>query len=177
MPEETLGYVELEWNCRNCGATNPGTKKTCHSCGAAMSEDQAFALPENLVLEPVAPAPAEGAAPEASAPDIHCGYCGARNIATRQRCSQCGGDLAQGAARVSGRIVSPRGSKEASPLAAAKGKSLSIGCLVLVGLLMCAGIAFATMLFRTSESEAVVQAVQWERTIAIMEQRAVEREN
>ena len=35
-------------------------------------------------------------------PDIHCGFCGARNPATAKVCHQCGGDLTQGKARGAG---------------------------------------------------------------------------
>jgi len=37
--------------------------------------------------------------------DIHCGFCGARNPATAETCSQCGGDLKEGKAREAGRIM------------------------------------------------------------------------
>jgi hypothetical protein len=38
-----------------------------------------------------------------SGADIHCGFCGTRNPATADTCSQCGGDLKEGKAREAGR--------------------------------------------------------------------------
>lgn len=46
MPQEELGYIELEWTCENCGSRNPGTRKNCATCGAAMGARNQFELPE-----------------------------------------------------------------------------------------------------------------------------------
>ncbi len=40
-----------------------------------------------------------------AAPDIHCGFCGARNPATATTCSQCGADLKAGKKRASGQTI------------------------------------------------------------------------
>ncbi|MBW7882741.1 MAG: zinc ribbon domain-containing protein, partial [Caldilineaceae bacterium] len=44
-----------------------------------------------------------------SGPDIHCGYCGARNPASAEICHQCGANLAEGEARAAGRVVGAYG--------------------------------------------------------------------
>jgi ribosomal protein L40E len=95
MVKKTVGYVELEWVCPNCEARNRGTRKVCTSCGAAQPDDVEFiqAAEEKLITDEAELAKAK------AAPDIHCGYCGARNPSTAEKCSQCGGDLAAGAAR------------------------------------------------------------------------------
>jgi len=46
-------------------------------------------------------------------PDIHCYYCGARNPADATTCSQCGGDLTEGAAREKGRVMGAHRDKPA----------------------------------------------------------------
>jgi DNA-directed RNA polymerase subunit RPC12/RpoP len=46
-------------------------------------------------------------------PDIHCAYCGARNPATVETCSQCGADLAKGEARASGEVLGAHRDKPA----------------------------------------------------------------
>jgi ribosomal protein L40E len=46
-------------------------------------------------------------------PDIHCAYCGARNPATAETCSQCGADLTEGEARASGQILGAHRDKPA----------------------------------------------------------------
>jgi len=101
MVKKTLGYVELEWVCPQCDSRNKGTSKKCTSCGAAQPEDVQFhqAAHEELITDEAEIARAK------AGPDIHCGYCGTRNPATAEKCRQCGGDLTEGQARKSGRVV------------------------------------------------------------------------
>lgn len=101
MTKETLGYVRLEWTCPNCGSKNPGPQKTCNSCGAAQPEDVVFeqAVQEKLITDEKEIARAQ------KGPDVHCAFCGARNPADAERCTQCGADLSEGRARVSGGVV------------------------------------------------------------------------
>jgi len=101
MVKKTLGYAELEWTCPSCGARNPGTQQTCQSCGAKMPDDAAFELPVQQELD----TSAETAARVAAGPDIHCPYCGARNPGNATSCSQCGGDLSEGAKRTKGKVM------------------------------------------------------------------------
>lgn len=102
MPQETIGYVELEWTCKSCGARNPGSRKTCGGCGAAMGDQDEFQLPaqQELITDKE-----KVAAEEKKAPDIHCPYCGARNPAGSTRCTQCAGDLTGGKKREAGKTV------------------------------------------------------------------------
>jgi ribosomal protein L40E len=99
--KETKGFVQLEWTCPNCDGRNPGPAKTCQSCGAPQPTDVQFqrAADEKLIKdEKVADAVRAGA-------DIHCGFCGTRNPASAETCSQCGGNLAEGMARQKGRVL------------------------------------------------------------------------
>jgi ribosomal protein L40E len=101
MAEKTLGYVELEWICPNCGGKNPGSQRTCSSCGSPQPKDVVFQQAEHAELitdEKTAVAAEAGA-------DIHCGFCGARNPATATTCSQCGGDLKEGLQRTAGQVL------------------------------------------------------------------------
>jgi len=97
----TLGYVENEWTCPNCGGRNKGSVKACDNCGAPQPEDVQFELPseQKLVKDQAAINAAKTGA------DIHCGFCGTRNPATAKACSQCGADLTEGKAREAGRIM------------------------------------------------------------------------
>jgi DNA-directed RNA polymerase subunit RPC12/RpoP len=101
MVRKTLGYVQLEWTCPQCGTRNRGTDKSCANCGAAQPARVAFhqAAQDNLITDEDEIARAE------AGPDIHCAYCGARNPATAQKCSQCGADLTTATARESGQVV------------------------------------------------------------------------
>lgn len=101
MPQEQLGYVELEWTCKNCGTRNPGTRKNCASCGAAMSAKDEFQLPaqQELVTD------AEKIKQAEAGPDVACPYCGTRNAATATSCKQCGGDLKGAQARTRGGVL------------------------------------------------------------------------
>lgn len=97
----TLGYIQNEWVCPNCSTRNKGGEKTCENCGAPQPENVQFELPseQNFVKDEK-----EIKAAQAGA-DIHCGFCGTRNPATAETCSQCGADLKEGKAREAGRVM------------------------------------------------------------------------
>ena len=101
MPRETLGYVKLEWTCPKCGTRNPGPEKTCMSCGAPQPQHVAFEQPsqQEIIKDQQEIEKAEAGA------DIHCGFCGTRNPAGSEVCSQCGADLVHGVRREAGRVV------------------------------------------------------------------------
>ena len=97
----TLGYIQNEWTCPNCGTRNKGGVKTCENCGSPQPENVQFELPSEqkfVTDEAALKAAQEG-------PDIHCPFCGTRNPASAKTCSQCGGDLTGGKAREAGRIM------------------------------------------------------------------------
>ncbi len=96
-----LGYVELEWTCPTCKTRNPGTQKFCSGCGAAQPKDVKFETPGQAELV----TDKDKIAQAKAGPDIHCGFCGARNSATAKVCHQCGADLTQGKARETGGVV------------------------------------------------------------------------
>ncbi len=97
----TIGYVENEWVCPNCGGRNKGSVKTCENCGAPQPENVKFELPsEQKLVEDEA-----GINAAKAGADIHCGFCGTRNPATAVTCSQCGGDLKEGRARQAGQVM------------------------------------------------------------------------
>jgi hypothetical protein len=101
MSRRKIGYVELEWNCPNCGGRNPGSVKTCRACGGPQPEDVQFEQAQGAALiedESKIERAKKGA-------DIHCPYCGTRNLGDAATCVQCGGDLSEGARRAAGRVV------------------------------------------------------------------------
>ena len=112
MTKKSLGYVELEWTCPNCGGKNPGMTKLCQSCGAAQPGGVEFeqAAEEQLITD-------EDKLTQAQAgPDVHCAYCGARNPAGAETCKRCGGDLTQARARESGEVLGAHRSEAAAPV-------------------------------------------------------------
>ncbi len=101
MARKELGHIELQWQCPNCDGINPGREKTCGSCGAPQPDDvefKQFTKQELLKDEKLIERAKAGA-------DIHCAYCGTRNSATAETCSQCGSDISEGTQRESGRVV------------------------------------------------------------------------
>ena len=110
MTQKTVGYVELEWTCKRCGTKNPGTLKACANCGAAMSDQDKFEAPaqQELIQDK------EKLAQAARGPDIHCPYCGTRNAAGTEICTQCGGNLKDAQARQQGQVM---GAFQAGPAA------------------------------------------------------------
>ncbi len=101
MAKKTIGYVELEWICPNCKTKNPGAQKTCISCGSPQPENVQFqkASQDKILTD------AEKIEKAKAGADIHCPYCGTRNPAGAQKCSQCGGDLVGGKTRTTGQVL------------------------------------------------------------------------
>ena len=101
MAKKKIGYVELQWECPNCGTINPGPVKVCESCGAHQPKDVEFfqTSRQELVGDEEKLKEAQVGA------DIHCAYCGTRNPAGAERCSQCKADLSEGAQRKAGKVV------------------------------------------------------------------------
>jgi hypothetical protein len=204
MPQETVGYVELEWTCVHCGTKNPGTRQTCSGCGAPMSDSQKFEAPaqSKLITDKDALAKA------ASGPDIHCPWCGTRNVAGAARCVHCGGDLTSGAARAQGEVLgaaqtgpapdvkcpfcgtpnaagAPKckncgGTLGPNPVPPAQprpaGRSLGVVPIVIIAAVVVACAVLAILLTRTSDAAAVVSAVSWQRDIAVLELRPVQKQ-
>ncbi|RPJ21754.1 MAG: zinc ribbon domain-containing protein, partial [Chloroflexi bacterium] len=85
----------------NCSTRNKGGVKTCENCGAPQPENVQFELPseQKFVKDEDSLKAAQAGA------DIHCGFCGTRNPATAETCSQCGGDLKEGKARQAGQVM------------------------------------------------------------------------
>ncbi len=198
MPQEELGYVELEWTCQNCGTRNPGARKNCASCGAVLSAQTQFELP----AQPELVKDESKIARAAAGPDIACPYCGAPNAGDATVCKQCGGDLKGARARMAGGVLgafddSPQAAIQcascgtANPANALKckncGASLprpktptaaptsapapSIPRAWLIGgsaVVLILCVGVMFLLFRTSDARATVREVNWQRTIAIM---------
>ena len=101
MSKEILGYVKLEWTCPKCGSRNPGPEKTCQGCGAPQPDDVQFvqAAGEKASQDESLKKIVEKGA------DIHCAFCGTRNPADSEVCSQCGAELKSGVRRESGKVV------------------------------------------------------------------------
>lgn len=101
MAKESLGFVKLEWTCPKCGSRNPGPEKMCLGCGAPQPDNVQFDLAETQELIKDEKEIAEAK----SGPDIHCAFCGARNPAGAETCSQCGADLKEGTRREVGQVM------------------------------------------------------------------------
>jgi hypothetical protein len=146
-------------HCPYCGARNVANAAACVQCGAALTEAQAREAGQVL-----------GALQTGPVADVPCPYCGEPNHPNAPRCKKCGGAL----------IKPPAPARPAPSQAVAAAKPnkaiLGVGAVALLLLCIC-GIAFAALTMRTTEASGVVQSLAWERTIEIMEQRPVTREN
>lgn len=101
MAKKTVGYIELHWECPNCATINPGGEKVCRGCGAPQPENVEFFQPtQQQLIEDE-----ERLKQIKAGPDIHCGYCGARNPGNAVKCVQCGGDLSEGKKREAGKVL------------------------------------------------------------------------
>lgn len=101
MTKKTVGYVHLEWQCPACGSRNKGIDKVCRNCAAAQPEDVEFeqVAQEALIKDEKIIKQAKAGA------DVHCPFCGTRNVATAVQCSQCLADLTEAQARASGKVL------------------------------------------------------------------------
>lgn len=180
MAKKTLGYMELEWTCPNCGTKNPGMVKTCKNCGSPQPENIQFGVGEQqeILTDQGKIAQAQKGA------DIHCPYCGTRNPADARNCSQCGGDLTGGARRASGMVVGaaaaqPQGGSTAGATPASTKTSIFRPWMLLpvgvLGLACCALLAF--LFLHTDKTTGTVQAVSWERVIPVQELRDATHED
>ncbi|NTU65455.1 MAG: zinc ribbon domain-containing protein, partial [Chloroflexi bacterium] len=191
---------------KRCGSKNPGTTKICASCGNVMSETDKFELPaqQELIKDEAVVAKAErgpditckycgarnaadakncvqcsadltegtarksgevlGAFSAEKKPDVKCPYCGAMNPATALKCSNCAGSLAQ----------RPVDQVKAPPPAPVKANRLPL--FIGLGVLVVAVILCGLLFFRTTDTSAAVQGVQWQRAIEIMEEQPVQHE-
>ncbi len=133
MARKSLGYTELHWTCPNCNGENPGEVETCNQCGAPQPDNVEFhqATHRELITD-------EAKLERAKAgPDIHCGYCGTRNPAGAETCSQCNADLSEGARREAGQVVGAFSEGDTSPIpcphCAAENPSNALICAVCGG--------------------------------------------
>jgi ribosomal protein L40E len=118
-------------------------------------------------------------------PDIHCPFCGTRNPATAELCSNCGGELSLGGkARQAGEKVSTvaeaREPAAPEPPAVPRKKiSRTSAILAVVGGLALIAACIAGFLFftKTDDVQAVVMDVEWERSIAIEAYTTVTRQD
>lgn len=109
MAKESLGYVELEWTCPFCNTRNPGRVKVCGNCGAPQPKDVQF----EQAAEDKVVADKEGLEMAKGGPDVHCPFCGTRNLAGATKCVRCGGDLTGAEKRESGQVLGAQQTKPA----------------------------------------------------------------
>jgi hypothetical protein len=112
MSQQELGYIELHWTCPNCSHVNPGTVRVCEQCGAPQPDKVSFEQGAGSELRQ------DDAIKQAAqaGPDIHCPYCGTRNPGNAKTCSQCGGDISEGALREAGKVLGAYQSGPAAPI-------------------------------------------------------------
>ncbi|MBN1889954.1 MAG: zinc ribbon domain-containing protein [Thermoflexales bacterium] len=143
-------------HCPYCGARNPAGSTTCVQCGANLQD--AKAREAGRVV---------GAHQEAApVSEVACPYCQTPNPPNAVKCKKCGGNLVRQAA-------APAVPPAPTPMP----KGLLIGLAVVLALLCLCVLGFMVMNVRTTDAPGVVEAVQWERTIAIVELRPVQRED
>ena len=198
MAKKKLGYVELHWECPNCGTINPGGETTCKGCTAPQPENVEFfqASQQQLITNEEKLKRARAGA------DIHCGFCGTRNPAGATHCSQCKAPLSEGKKREGGRVVgafqegkakeidcphcgaknletnsrcaqcggSLRSAPEPQAKPQAKPSKVSPVALGIIGLVLVGLCAGIYFIFlRTDSLIGTVSGVEWERAI-ILEQ-------
>ncbi len=159
--ENALKEAELgaDIHCPYCGTRNKAGSKTCAQCGGDLVEGAARQAGKVM-----------GAFQAKPVPDAPCPYCGTLNPATALKCAKCGGSLAKQPAAPSPPALPAKTGNRLKP------GIIIVGVAALVLLCIC-GIVFGVLSMRTTDTAGAVQAVSWERTIQIMEQRPVTHED
>ncbi|MEA3326920.1 MAG: zinc ribbon domain-containing protein [Chloroflexota bacterium] len=172
MARKSLGFIPLLWECPSCGTLNPGPIKTCTSCGAPQPDDVAFKRVDeekfNFIKDEALIRMAK------AGPDIHCPYCGTRNLSSAKLCTNCGGELNMGGkAREAGKRVGSSAETQVRPAAAvpAPKKKLSRTGMIFAAIAIFACIAgfivLMLMLLKTDDITGTVMDVSWQRAIAV----------
>ncbi|MBX3046087.1 MAG: zinc ribbon domain-containing protein [Anaerolineales bacterium] len=145
-------------HCGFCGTRNPAGAKNCSQCQADLTAGARRG--SGKVLGAFKPNAQGAVAP------LECPSCGALNAGTRRTCGSCGGSLAP----------TPPPAKAANQAKAA-GKPLGRKVFVIVGLVLFSLCAIVYFLFlRTTEIEAIVAGVEWQRSVVVEQYGPVEME-
>jgi hypothetical protein len=101
MTQESLGFIQLIWDCSHCGSANPGPFRFCSGCGAPMPAGTQFrkAAQDIFIKDMNEIQKAKAGA------DRYCGFCGGRNPAAVDTCQACGGDLDPTHVQPSGQVM------------------------------------------------------------------------
>lgn len=173
MTRKSLGFVPLIWQCAFCNTHNPGPIKSCTSCGAPQPENVEFLQVDeerfNFIKDEALIRMAQ------AGPDIHCPFCGTRNLATADLCKKCGGDLSwDGKERESGQRVRTLSEAQTgqppvpqAPEQKAKRKTPTAAIIIVSLALIVGCVVLLVMLLSTDDITATVSDVGWERTVAI----------
>ncbi len=140
-------------HCPFCGTRNPASAEICIQCGGDLKG--ARQREQGRVL---------GAYESKPARETLCPACGLANPAGAPRCQHCGASL----------LPTPKAAPGQAPAASRSrlhlGACLGIAAVAVVSLI----ILFAILGSRTTDATAVVQTVNWERSIQVLEQRPVD---
>ncbi len=193
MSDEKPAIREGLWDCPNCSNANRGRDTSCSGCGQ-QRENVEFYLPDDAK----AVEDAEVAARARSGPDWVCAYCETSNGGGNKSCVQCGAGADEGKNReqkvILDKPAAPAAPAGAAATAASTGASAGAGAgadaggggggaaklgiigMVVLALLcvVCGGIG--VLAFRTSEEQATVTAMSWERSIQVEERRWVKED-
>lgn len=143
-------------HCPYCGARNPAGTQACAQCGGDLTDAQVRQKGQVL-----------GAYTTQPAAKVNCPACGTPNLPNAARCQNCGASLAK----------EPKPAVAPTPQRAGKpNKTLLILASVFIVVLCLGGILYLVLAGRSEAQPAVVQSVQWERSIAILGEQPVERE-
>jgi hypothetical protein len=167
-----MAIREGKWKCTYCGQVNQGRDVACHQCGQPRGKDVKFFLDDDAAevtdqnLVDVAQAGA----------DWTCEFCSTDNRAKDTRCRQCGAEKGSSPSLqekivTQGGATQPGGSPPA-PRARTRTSPVVIG--VIIAAVIAVGVLVYFLFFSASEKTAVLDRGQWQRTIAVEENKWVE---
>jgi ribosomal protein L40E len=136
-------------HCAFCGARNPAGAKTCHQCGADLTEGKARAAGQVV-----------GAFDTNAPQEVKCASCGMVNAADARQCSRCGAPLGKPQPAALPAVAAPAPASTAGNMGWIW---IAVIAIVVIGL-----GAFIFMGFRTSDTIASVSEAHWERSIDVI---------
>lgn len=157
-------------HCPYCGARNPGDAKICHQCQGDLTKGQR--RESGTVI---------GAHVEAKVEPTPCPSCGTPNAPSAARCVNCGrplGATAEAPATLATAAATPAGAAQPASVgrSALPWIGLAIGAVFLM-LCVMVGLWYYNTTTSTTDVNATVANVHWERIIAIEERVRVTHSN
>jgi hypothetical protein len=171
LQEDRVAIREGKWKCAYCANINLGRDVACAQCGQPRGKDVTFFLEEGaaeVTDQNLAELAQSGA-------DWTCEFCSTNNRGKDTRCRQCGAE--RGSSRsLQEKMVNQEGAapSSAAPPVAARSRRRPIVVAGVVVAVLAVFVLVYFLFFSATEKSAVLDRGQWQRSIAVEENKWVQ---